>query len=116
MTRVNSITAILPTRPLPLLSPISGQRQDIRAKPSLAGTYSTTYMLITNTSFTDYALSINGAVLPNSTFSAAGSGQTSNTGTATVTLAAGSIMGIFTASQAILPEKTNTVLDVLRIS
>ena len=78
-----------------------------------AGTYRITYMLIPN-SFADYALLINGAVLPNSTFSS--TGNNSNTGTATVTLAAGSTVGIFTTSGGTLGVPTHTVLDVLRIS
>jgi len=57
---------------------------------------------------------INGAVLPNSTFSSLS--NRSNTGTATVALAAGSTLGIISLDGNTQGELPNAVLDVLRIS
>jgi len=78
-----------------------------------AGIYRITYQLISN-SQAYYALFINGAVLPNSTFSSLS--NRSNTGTATVALAAGSTLGIISLDGNTLAELPNAVLDVLRIS
>jgi len=78
-----------------------------------AGIYRVTYQLISN-SQAYYALVINGAVLPNSTFSSLS--NISNTGTATVALAAGSTLGIISLDGNTQSEIPNAVLDVLRIS
>jgi len=78
-----------------------------------AGVYKITYMM-KSTSNTDFALIINGAVLPNSNIDI--QPLTSVTGTATITLAAGSTLGIINLTVAILVEPTNAILDVLRIS
>ena len=78
-----------------------------------SGVYKITYMMRT-VSNDDFALFINGAVLPNSDLNILG--FASATGAATITLAAGSTVGIISISGASLLPPINAVLDVLRIS
>lgn len=79
-----------------------------------AGVYKITYMMRTSSN-TIFALIINGAVLPNSNINI--QPHTSVTGTATITLAAGSTLGIINLTSGILVEEpTNAILDVTRIS
>jgi len=81
-----------------------------------AGTYRITYQLVSN-SVTYFALAINGAALPYSTFHSLGN-NSATTGTATVTLSAGSTLGIISLESSVLtttPNLPTAVLDVLRI-